>query len=141
MGMKNKTVMSWNLGKKKECINVYFVGSNFFLRLGFISMYSVLNNFSEYIYFYVPKKRYFTYICCLFFKIVESLQRIFNLLFWFCYRWLRKIKELLYCIYLFLFDYVCIKVLKKKNVLIGVLQSLLLLLSVLFLVTKCFVSC
>ena len=139
--MKNKTVMSWNLGKKKECINVYFVGSNFFLRLGFISMYSVLKNFSEYIYFYVPKKRYFTYICCLFFKIVESLQRIFNLLFWFCYRWLRKIKELLYCIYLFLFDYVCIKVLKKKNVLIGVLQSLLLLLSVLFLVTKCFVSC
>ena len=133
--------MSWNLGKKKECINVYFVGSNFFLRLGFISMYSVLNNFSEYIYFYVPKKRYFTYICCLFFKIVESLQRIFNLSFWFCYRWLRKIKELLYCIYLFLFDYVCIKVLKKKNVLIGVLQSLLLLLSVLFLVTKCFVSC
>ena len=139
--MKNKTVMSWNLGKKKECINVYFVGSNFFLRLGFISMYSVLNNFSEYIYFYVPKKHYFTYICCFFFKIVESLQCIFDLLFWFCYRWLRKIKELLYCIYLFLFDYVCIKVLKKKNVLIGVLQSLLLLLSVLFLVTKCFVSC
>ena len=56
-----------------------------------------------------------------------------NLLFWFCYSWIRKIEELLCCIYLFFcFYYVCLKVLKKTNVLIAALQNLPLLLIVLF---------
>lgn len=59
------------------------------------------------------------------------LRHCINLLFWFCYWWLRKIKEPLCCICVLLcFYYTCIKVLKKINVLTGALQNLPLLLSV-----------
>ena len=52
---KSKAVMSWSSRKKTEGIfcNVYFVRSKFFQYLYFISMYSVMNELSEYIYFYV----------------------------------------------------------------------------------------
>ena len=77
--IKSKTVMSWSLQKKEEDIfcTFYFVGTNFFQHLYFISMYSVLNTLSEYTYFYISKK---ITLCTflLIFKIVESLQCILN---------------------------------------------------------------
>ena len=69
--IKNETVMSWSSQKKKECIfcSVYFASRKF---LNFIiTMYSVLNKISEYVYFYESKTftRFFVD-----FKIVESLR-------------------------------------------------------------------
>ena len=75
--IKIKTAMSLILLNKKECIfcKVYFVGRKFFKHSYFISMFSAMNIFSEYINFYISKKHYFKYFCC-FFIIVESLQCI-----------------------------------------------------------------
>ena len=52
--IKSRAVMSQISQKKEEEIfrTVYFVQREFFEGLCFISMYSVLNTFSEYTYFY-----------------------------------------------------------------------------------------
>ena len=55
--------------------NVYFVRREFFEHVCFISMYSILNSLSKYIYFYISKN-IASYIFLLVFKIVESLQCI-----------------------------------------------------------------
>ena len=47
MWIESKTVMSWSSGKKKGCI---FCNGHFFRRIFFISMHSVLNKLSEYVY-------------------------------------------------------------------------------------------
>ena len=79
-------MMSWSSLKKKECIfrNVYFVRRKVFKHLCFISMYSVLNKFSVYIYIYILvhiKKALRHTILLLVFKIVESFQCILNFTF------------------------------------------------------------
>ena len=51
--IKSKTVMSWSLRKKRKKRDFFVL---FILSEGnicFISMYSVLNKLSEYIYFYI----------------------------------------------------------------------------------------
>ena len=68
--------MSWSSWKKGSVFfNVYFVRMKLFYHLRFISMYSVLNQLSEYIYFYISKS-ITSYTFLLAFKIVESLQCI-----------------------------------------------------------------
>ena len=69
--------MSWSSRKKKEGIFLYrlFCPKGIFLYLCFISMYSVLNTLSEYIYFYISKNiTSYTF----FFVIVESLHCIYK---------------------------------------------------------------
>ena len=61
LSIKSKMVMRWSLREKKES--------------QYISIYSVLNKISEYIYFY-KLENITSYTLLLVFKIVESLQRI-----------------------------------------------------------------
>ena len=46
--------MSWSSGEKKEYIFWKISEENFFI-IFFISMHNALNEFSEYIYFYISK--------------------------------------------------------------------------------------
>ena len=67
--------------QKKECIFVTFILSEgHFPKLFFISIYSVLNKLSGYIYIYISKN-FISYTFLLAFKILESLQCIFNLVY------------------------------------------------------------
>ena len=69
--------MSWGSWKKVHFCTVYFVRRNFF-NMCLISMYSVLNTSSEYIYFYVSKNiTSFTFL--LVFKIAKSFQCILKI--------------------------------------------------------------
>ena len=66
--IKSRAVMSQISQKKKEGIfrTVYFVQREFFKDLCFISMYSVLNTFSEYTYFYKTRNiTSYTLVACL----------------------------------------------------------------------------
>ena len=70
--------MSWSSRKKKKGVfcTVYFARRKFFEIFNFsISMYSVLNTLSEYIYFYISKN-ITSYTFVFVFKIVKSLQCI-----------------------------------------------------------------
>ena len=69
--------MSWSSRKKKEGIfcTVYFVRREFFYNLCLISMYSILNTLSEYLYFYVIRN-ITSDALLLVFQIIESLQCI-----------------------------------------------------------------
>ena len=69
-----ETNWRWSFQEKKKCIfcNVYFARRKFLQYLCFISMYSVLNKRSEYIYFYKSEKHYFIHFCCLFLKLPEA---------------------------------------------------------------------
>ena len=71
--IKSKSAMSSISRKKKEGIfcTVYFVRRKFFEHFCFISIYSVLNNFSEHLYFNISKKP--SYTSSLVFKIVGNL--------------------------------------------------------------------
>ena len=72
--IKSKTVMSWSLRKKRKKRDFFVL---FILSEGnicFISMYSVLNKLSEYIYFYIWRNiTSFFFVACL---IVKNLQCI-----------------------------------------------------------------
>ena len=66
--IKSRAVMSQISQKKEEGIfrTVYFVQREFFKGLCFISMYSVLNTFSEYTYFYKTRNiTSYTLVACL----------------------------------------------------------------------------
>ena len=76
--MKSKNVMSWS-SRKGIFWTVYFVRKESLYNLRLISMYSILNTFSEYnrIYFYILyQKTSLQTILLLVSKIVESLQCI-----------------------------------------------------------------
>ena len=83
-------VKLWWVGawKEKECIfcNIYFARRKFF-NICFISMYSVLNTFSQYICFYISKNITSLYLL-LVLKTFESrkciLNKVSNYLY-FCY--------------------------------------------------------
>ena len=72
--IKSKAVMSWSLRKKRKKRDFFVL---FILSEGnicFISMYSVLNKLSEYIYFYIWRNiTSFFFVACL---IVKNLQCI-----------------------------------------------------------------
>ena len=72
--IKSKTVMSWSLRKKRKKRDFFVL---FILSEGnicFISMYSVLNKLSEYIYFYIWRNiTSFFFVACL---IVKNLHCI-----------------------------------------------------------------
>ena len=72
--IKSKTVMSWSLRKKRKKRDFFVL---FILSEGnicFISMYSVLNKLSEYIYFYIWRNiTSFFFVACL---IVKNRQCI-----------------------------------------------------------------
>ena len=69
-----KAKLSWSLQKKWEYnfCTIYFVQRKFFWHTSFISMYSVLNELSDYIYFYIPKSMLLHTILLFVFKIVKS---------------------------------------------------------------------
>ena len=48
---------------------------NFFRHFCSISMYSVLNKLSEYVYFYILKKHYFIHCCCSFLKSPKAFKK------------------------------------------------------------------
>ena len=64
--------MSWRLQiKKRDFFNISFVQNKLFQHLPFISVYSVFNSLSEYIYFDISKN--ITSYTFLVFKMLESL--------------------------------------------------------------------
>ena len=77
--IKIKTLMSWR-SQKKRIFFVPFLYSKCetFLANVFFLMYSVLNAFSEYRYFYISKHITSQFFYCFFFKFAESIQLIFN---------------------------------------------------------------
>ena len=71
--------MNWSSQKKKRghfLYHLFYLFQHFYLY--FISVYSVLNRFSEYTYFYTSKN-ITLYTFLLVFKIVKSLQWIFKI--------------------------------------------------------------
>ena len=72
--IKSKTVMSWSLRKKRKKRDFFVL---FILSEGnicFISMYSVLNKLSEYIYFYIWRNiTSFFFVACLIVIILQCI--------------------------------------------------------------------
>ena len=74
---KSKVKLWWVGAREKKSAFfvtfIFFEGKSFDYYLRFISMHSVLNKLSEYIYTLIYQKQYFIHFYCLFFKSLKAL--------------------------------------------------------------------